>query len=63
MSSMKDMGCNMSTKVHYLHNFLDWFLENLDDFSGKQGEKFHQDIKMMEERYQGRRDCNMMADY
>ncbi|GBM72637.1 hypothetical protein AVEN_238222-1 [Araneus ventricosus] len=31
--------------------------------SDEQGERFHQDIKEMERRYQGRWDVNMMADY
>jgi len=29
----------------------------------EQGERFHQDIKEMETRYQGRWDAVMMADY
>ena len=32
-------------------------------FSEEQGERFHQDIRTMEERYQGRWDVHMMADY
>ena len=31
--------------------------------SKEQGERFYQDIKTMEERYQGRWDSHMMADY
>lgn len=57
------LGCNMSIKVHYLHSHLDRFPENLGDFSEEQGERFHQDIKTMENRYQGRWDAHMMADY
>ena len=44
----------MSIKVHFLDNHLERFPENLGDFSEEQGERFHQDIKVMEERYQGR---------
>ena len=43
----------MSKKVHFLHSHLDRFLENLGDVSNKQDEKVHQDIKVMEEQYQG----------
>ncbi|UYV72079.1 hypothetical protein LAZ67_9001754 [Cordylochernes scorpioides] len=32
-------------------------------FSDEQGGQFHQDMKVMEERYQGVWDCHMMADY
>ena len=42
----------MSIKVHFLHSHLDRFPENLSDFSKEQGERFYQDIKVMEERYQ-----------
>ena len=63
MSSFRKLGCNMSIKVHYLHSHLDKFPENLGDVSEELGERFHQDIKVMEERYQGRWDCIIMADY
>ena len=48
---------------HYLHSHLHRFPENLGDLSEEQGEIFHQDIKTMEARYQGRWDSHMMADY
>lgn len=53
----------MSIKLHFSHSHLDRFPENLGDFSEEQGERFHQDIRTMEERYQGRWDSQMMADY
>jgi len=57
------LGCLMNLKLHFLHSHIDEFPENLGDFSEEQGERFHQDIKEMERRYQGRWDVNMMADY
>jgi hypothetical protein len=57
------LGCNMSVKVHYVHSHLDRFPENLGDLSKGQDKRFHQDIKTMETRYQGRWDVHMMADY
>jgi hypothetical protein len=48
------LGCNMSVKFHYLHSHLDRFPENLGDLSEEQSERFHQDIKTIEVRYQGR---------
>ncbi|GFU57687.1 uncharacterized protein TNCV_3638421 [Trichonephila clavipes] len=53
----------MSVKVHFLHSHLDYFPENVGAVSEEQGERFHQDIKEMERRYQGRWNVNMMADY
>ena len=61
--SLQDLGCRMSIKVHYLHSHLSEFPANLGDVSEEQGERFHQNVKVMEERYQGRWNCNMMADY
>ncbi|EZA54308.1 hypothetical protein X777_06138, partial [Ooceraea biroi] len=54
---------NMSLKVHFLNSHIDVFPENLGDVSEEQGEKFHQDIKEMERRYQGRWRATMLADY
>lgn len=45
------------------HSHLDQFPENLCSYSEEQGERFHQDLNTMEERYQGRWDQHMMADY
>lgn len=57
------LGCNMSIKLHYLHSHLDRFPDNLGDVSEEQGERFHQELSTMEERYRGRWDIHMMADY
>ena len=51
LSNFNKLGCNMSIKVHFLHSHLDRFPDNLGDLSEEQGERFHQDIKTMEERY------------
>lgn len=63
LECFKNLGCNTSIKVHFLHSHLDWFPENLGDMSEEQGERSHQDMRTMEERYQGRWDAHMMADY
>ena len=63
LQKFRDLGCNMSLKVHFLNSHLDYFPENLRAVSEEQGERFHQDIKEMERRYQGRWNVNMMADY
>lgn len=53
----------MSLKLHFLYSHLDYFPENLGDVSEEQGERFHQDLKEMERRYQGRWTKTMLADY
>ena len=61
--AFKNLGCNMSIKMHYLFSHMDRFPENLGLMSNEQGERFHHEIKEMESRYQGRWDAVMMADY
>ena len=51
MRKMKTWVAICALGFHYLHSHLDWFPENLGDVSEEQGERFHEDIKVMEERY------------
>ena len=53
----------MNLKLHFLNSHLDYFPENICDYSKEPGERFHQDLKEMDRRYQGRWDINMLADY
>lgn len=48
LENFKQLGCNRSLKVHFLHSYLDYFPKNLGAVSKKQGERFHQDIKEIE---------------
>ncbi|KAK4879102.1 hypothetical protein RN001_007248 [Aquatica leii] len=50
----KDIGCNMSLKVHFLHSHLDFFSENLGAVSDEHGERFHQEIAKLEKRFSGK---------
>ena len=63
ISKLGSMGCNMSIKLHYLHSHLDFFPPNLGDVSEEHGERFHQDIMVMEKRYVGSWNERMMGDY
>jgi hypothetical protein len=63
LETFYDLGCNMSLKIHFLHSHLDFFPENLGDVSDEHGERFHQDISIMERRYQGKWTPRMLADY
>ena len=60
IQNFQALGARMSFKPHYIFTHLDYFPENLGD---EQGERFHQDIRTKEERYQGRWDSHMMADF
>jgi len=63
LSHFQELGCLMSSKLHYLFSHLDYFPENVGAFSEEIGERFHQDLKEKERHYQGRWDTRMMADY
>ena len=63
LTVFRKLGCNMSVKMQCLFSHMYRFLENLGSMSDEQGERFHQNQKEMETRYQGHRDAVMMADY
>ena len=63
LDSFQKLGCNLSVKVHLIYSHLDYFPENLGSMSEEQGERFYQDLKTMEKRYQGRWNKNMTADF
>jgi hypothetical protein len=63
VDTFKLLGRNMSLKLHFLASHLDYFPPNLGAVNEEQGERFHQDVKEVERRYQGRWDVNMMTDY
>ena len=63
LSAFYDLQCKRSIKVHFLFSHLDKFPGNQGAVSDDQGERFHQDLMAVEERYQGRWDCHMLADY
>ena len=61
--NFQNLEVKMSIKVHYLFCHLNKFPENLGDLGKEQEERFHQDIKVTEERYQRRWNTHMKADY
>lgn len=56
------MDVNMSLKIHFLHNHLDFFPENCGAFSDEHGEHFHQDLKTIEQRFKGKEYCHMLGE-
>ena len=49
LKAIQNLGCNISIKAHFLPGRLDRFFDNLADVNEKQGERFQEDIKVMEE--------------
>ena len=62
LSKFKDLGMKMRIKFHYLFNHLDRLPAKPGDLSEEHREMFHQDIKVMEEKFQGGWDAHKMAD-
>ena len=50
IKSYQNMDCRMSVKLHFLCSHLDFFQENVGDFSEEHGVKFHRGIEPMERR-------------
>ena len=63
LDQFRKHGSCISLKMHFQFSHIEYFPENLGDFSEEQGERFHQDIGQMEQRYQGRWNINLMADF
>ena len=55
VAEFRDLGCNMNIKLYFLFSYLSEFPENLGTVSEDQGERFHQDIRETECRFQGSR--------
>ena len=53
----------MSLKIHFLYSHLDFFPPNKGEINDELGKSFHQEIKDLKNRYQGRKTKNMLADY
>lgn len=63
LKNLRNLNANLSYKFHFLNAHLDHFPDNLGAFSEEHGERFHQDMKTIEFRYQGKWSCAMLADY
>lgn len=63
LMSFDRMNINMSPKIHYLQQHLDFFPDNLGKVSDEHGERVHQQMKKIEERFQGKPLENMLAEF
>ena len=63
MYSYEQLVCNMSLKMHFLFSHLDFFPLNCGGVSDEHGERFHQDISVMEHRYKAKWSADMLGDY
>ena len=63
MDSYEQLWCNMSLKMHFLFSYLDFFPLNCGDVNDEHGERFHQDISMMQHRYKRKWSAAMLSGY
>ena len=63
LNSFEAQSVKMSLKIHFLKSHLDFFPSDLGKISDEHGERYHQVIRTIETRYQGRADSRMMADF
>ena len=54
VDSYEQLECNMSLKMHFLFSHLNFFPLNCGGMSDEHGERFHQDISVMEHRFKGK---------
>jgi hypothetical protein len=52
LETFRNMGCNMSFKINFLHSHLGFSPSSLGDISGEHDERFHPDIFTMDRCYQ-----------
>jgi len=62
VQSMRSIGCSMSLKLHMLHSHISFFKDFIRS-SDQHGERFHQEILPMEQRYRGKLVEHMIGDY
>lgn len=63
LTCFKELNVSMSLKIHFLHAHLEFFPENLGAVSDEHGERFHQDISVLEKRFKGKSIASMLAEY
>lgn len=63
LTSFEQMKVSMSLKIHLLHQHIDVFPENLGKVSDEHGERVHQQMRKIEERFRGKPVENMLAEF
>lgn len=63
LENFRKIGAHLTLKAHFLKSHLDFFPEQMGAVSDEHGERFHQDIADIEDRYNGRYNPNMLGEY
>lgn len=63
LQNYEKIGAHLTLKMHFLKSHIDFFPANLGDVSDEHGERFHQDIGDIEDRFNGRYTSQMLGEY
>lgn len=63
LKNYEKIGAHLSLKMHFLKSHLDFFPDNLGDYSDESGERSHQDMSDMEDRFNGQYTPQMLGEY
>ena len=63
IEAFRRLGNRMSLQLHFLHLHLEFFPENFGAMSNERGKRFYLDTAVVETRYKGKSNANMMGDY
>lgn len=63
LQAFHQMKCNISLKIHFLDSHLNFFPKNMGAMSDEHGERFQQDIAVIEKRYQEKLNPAKLTDY
>lgn len=63
LKNYEKIGAHLTLKLHFLKSHADFFPDNMGAFSDEHGERFHQDISDIEDRYNGRYNPEMLGEY
>lgn len=63
VENYRKQGCLMSVKVHYINEHVEDFPQNCGMLSEEKGERFHQEVRLCEDRFSRNYNKAMMMDY
>ena len=62
LKSFEEIGVSISLKIHFIRDHLDRF-PSVETCSDQHGERFHQELAFLEQRFQSWRVIGMLSDY
>jgi site-specific DNA-adenine methylase len=63
LNAYQTMRCNIALKIHILHSHLKFFPPNQRAVSDEHGERYRQDISIVEKKLAAKSSRNMLVEY